>query len=471
MYLAGDGHLDDDGRRAGAAPAAVRRGEVFGRDEGAARGARAGVRVHRGRRRRDPAVQPAVRRRPVRPAHGVRPPRHQQLLQLVLLHAHHRRLRLVDGDRLRAEQRELVGRARHPGGAHARLLRPLLRRRGALRPRAPRGEPLRRRRARRRRRVPEAVGRRALRRRRVPLPDAPRQRRRVEAPLHRPVQVPRQGRRRGRRQERGGRRRAPQESMAAVQPPAGGGGQVHPPRRPRVAHLHRLLRRVRADEHLRHPPGGAVRPPPRRRRRRRELRGATGLVHRLPHAGARRLDPALRPPRRAMGAPPHGARGRHHAAPADGRRHGAVRPRHARRRHGREAAARPRRRLAVEHRPGVAAVGVLAGAAARRAGAIGGVQPGEPDGVLLQGVPGEHAERRRVGAVQRAGAVELPERGAGRRRGARHEGRQRRGRRRVARRGPEQGEAGLVLPPHRRHWGGQLLGVRRVRQVVQVQGL
>ncbi|GJN24787.1 hypothetical protein PR202_gb12550 [Eleusine coracana subsp. coracana] len=84
---------------------------------------------------------------------------------------------------------------------------------------------------------------------------------RVNAAVHGPVPVPGQGRGGGGggREGRGGggrRRRGP--AQAHVQRGGGGGGQV---RAPRVGHLRRLLRPLRADQHLRHVIGTFEIPP------------------------------------------------------------------------------------------------------------------------------------------------------------------------------------------------------------------
>ncbi|BAH92320.1 Os03g0687000, partial [Oryza sativa Japonica Group] len=457
---------DDDGRRGRAAPGGVRGGgDVLEGDVGAVRGAVHVVRVPGAGVGGDPAVQHAVRRRPVRPPHGVRQARHQQLLQLVLLHLHLRHARLRHRHHLRPEQRQLAHRPRHPHRAHAPRLRPLLHGHQALRPRHPRGLPLHQHRPGVRRRGEEAVAQAAQGPQAGPVRPAAHQRHRHQAGAHGPVPVPRQGGHRVRPRRRARRGRRAVEPVEAVQRAAGGGGEVPHPHRARLVHGDHLLRRRRAAVDLRGVVRAAVRPTPRP-----ELPDPRGVVHGVRHAGADAVDPHLRPPPRA--APPQGhgqGRGPHPPAAA-GDRDRAVDggdgdvgrgggPEAAHRADAADAGDDHHRGRHLGH------VQPVDGAAAHGAGALGGVQPHQPDRVLLQGDPGAHAERGRRARLLQPGAGELPQWVPRHHRAPDH-----RRREQLAGAGPQQGEARPLLLDDRRHRHLQHHLLHDLRQVVQVQG-
>uniref|UniRef100_J3LRP0 Uncharacterized protein n=1 Tax=Oryza brachyantha TaxID=4533 RepID=J3LRP0_ORYBR len=105
------------------------------------------------------------------------------------------------------------------------------------------------------------------------------------------------------------------------------------------------------------------------------------------------------------------------------------------------------------------------GAAAHGAGPLRGVQPHQPDRVLLQGDPGAHAERRRRAGLLQPRARQLPQRLPRHHRAPDHRLRQQ-----LAGAGPQQGEARPLLLDDRRHWHLQHRLLHDLRQVVQVQG-
>uniref|UniRef100_A0A453H389 Uncharacterized protein n=1 Tax=Aegilops tauschii subsp. strangulata TaxID=200361 RepID=A0A453H389_AEGTS len=175
-----------------------------------------------------------------------------------------------------------------------------------------------------------------------------------------------------------------------------------------------------------------------------------GVLHRLRHARADALDPHLRPPPRAP--PPQGHRqGRGlHAAPAPGHRDRALHRGHDHLRHGGRH---------LRH------VQLLDGAAAHDPRPLRGIQPHQPDRVLLQGDPGAHEERRRRARLLQPRARELPQRLPDDDRAPDHGGRAE-----LAGAGPQQGQARPLLLDDRRHRRLQLRLLHDLRQVVQVQG-
>ncbi|XP_044356748.1 uncharacterized protein [Triticum aestivum] len=92
-------------------------------------------------------------------------------------------------------------------------------------------------------------------------------------------------------------------------------------------------------------------------------------------------------------------------------RHGSVCRGHAQCRALHIAASVLARTACVVQLHPVAAVGVLASAVSCVVGRLKGVQSGEPDGVLLQIVPIEHAHRCRLATVLRPGSIKLPQPG------------------------------------------------------------
>lgn len=149
---------DAQRRRAQVAPWPLPRWQGMQRpDGGATRRSLREFHVPGDGRRRRPALQLGLRRRPVRLRNGAWQAKHQKLLQLVLLHVNRRNGDLLHRHRLRAEQRELGARPRHPHPAHGLRLRLLLPRLPHVRQGASRGQPLDRRRASPRSRLPEAI--------------------------------------------------------------------------------------------------------------------------------------------------------------------------------------------------------------------------------------------------------------------------------------------------------------------------
>lgn len=79
------------------------------------------------RRRRHPAVQPCLRRRPIQPQDGVREERNRQLLQLVFLHADVRADGVGDARCLRAVRHQLAHRPRNSDSLYVDFMLSLLR--------------------------------------------------------------------------------------------------------------------------------------------------------------------------------------------------------------------------------------------------------------------------------------------------------------------------------------------------------
>lgn len=258
--------------------------------------------------------------------------------------------------------------------------------------------------------------------------------------------------------------------MAAVYPATGPTGEVHRKDHSRLVHRHPVPTCSDAAADLCHLPSPPIQQAPREE----QLPDTGGFLRGVPHAGDVTLDPHLRSDRRPAAGKDHQEGGRAHAAAEDGNRARPLRGCHGNRRRDRGAEEEPRpapppdRGGDHQRRRRVALLLPVADPAARPPGRLRGVQRDQPSGVLLQAVPGEHAEHRGVVALLWLRARGLPEQLDGD--GGPPQHRARAEQELVSRR-PQQGEVGPLLLLHCRVRGPQLHLLRCLRQVVQIQSL